>query len=172
MAEARWRGEESRIPVSDGCEGQGVAAPVSQVSRATQQSTDEAVAGLFETHVIVPVQFFVQSATVRTGEQRLMAAVLEDAIRLYLKPIPPSPGKLRQKLQDVLQQTEYWLRSNDRAWAFSFLRICDALNLDPQYLRRGLRQLHRHAGVIDAPHSPTWTDIGAGMRSASGAPAS
>jgi hypothetical protein len=144
--------------------------PVSQVSRATQESTDGAVAGLYETHAILPVQFFLQSAIVRTGEQRLMAAVLEDAIRLYLKRIPPSPGKLRQKFQHVLQQTEYWLRSNDRAWAFSFLRICDALNLDPQYLRRGLRQFH--AGGIDAPHSRTWMDIGAGMRGESGAAAS
>jgi hypothetical protein len=40
---------------------------VSQVSRATQQSTDGAVAGLYETHAILPVQFFFQSATVRTA---------------------------------------------------------------------------------------------------------
>ena len=69
-----------------------------------------------------------------------------------------------------MQTGDYWLRSNDRAWAFSFLRICDALNLDPQYLRRGLRQFH--AGGIDAPHSRTWMDIGAGMRGGSGAAAS
>jgi hypothetical protein len=144
--------------------------PVSQVSRATQRSTDEAVAGLYETNVLVPVQFFVQSATLRSGEQRLMAAVLEDAIRLYLRPIPPSRRKLREKLQYVLHQTEDWLRSNDRASPFSFLRICDALNLDPQYLRRGLRQFR--AGVIDAPHSRTRMDIGAGMRGGSGAAAS
>ena len=139
---------------------------VSQVSRATQQSTDGAVAGLYETHAILPVQFFVRSATVRTGEQRLMAAVLEDAIGLYLK-TPPSTAKLRQTFQHVLRQTEYWLRSNDRASLFSFLRICDALNLDPEYLRRGLRQFH--TGVIDAPHSRTWMDIGARMRGGSGA---
>ena len=140
---------------------------VSQVSRATQQSTDGAVAGLYETHAILPVQFFLQSATVRTGEQRLMAAVLEDAIGLYLKRTPPSTAKLRQTFQHVLQQTEYWLRSNDRASLFSFLRICEVLNLDPEYLRRGLRQFH--TGVIDAPHSRTWMDIGARMRGGSGA---
>ena len=169
MAEERWQGEESRIPGSDGREGQGVAVPVSRVSRATQESTDDAVAGLYETRVIVPVQFFVQSATVRTGEQRLMAAILEDAIGLYLKRTPPSTAKLRQKFQHVLQQTECWLGSDDRVSLFSFLRICDALNLDPEYLRRGLRQFH--AGVIDEPHSPTWMDVGTGMRSESGAAA-
>jgi hypothetical protein len=96
----------------------GVPVSVSQVSRATQQSTDEAVAGLYETHAILPAQFFLQSASVRTGEQRLMAAVLEDAIGLYLKRTPPSTAKLRQKFQHVLQQTEYWLRSNDRVSLF------------------------------------------------------
>jgi hypothetical protein len=146
--------------------------PVSQVSRATQQSKDGAVAGLYETHAILPVQFFLQSATVRTGEQRLMAAVLEDAIGLYLKRPPPNTAKLRQKFQQALQQTECWLRSDDRASPFDFLRICDALNLDPQYLRRGLRQLHEYAGVIDARHSRTSMDIGAGIRGGSGAAAS
>ena len=140
---------------------------VSQLSRATQQSTDGAVAGLYETQAILPAQFFVRSATVRTGEQRLMAAVLEDAIGLYLKRTPPSTAKLRQTFQHVLRQTEYWLRSNDRASLFSFLRICEVLNLDPDYLRRGLRQFH--TGVIDASDSGTWMDIGARMRSGSGA---
>ncbi len=138
---------------------------VSQVSRATQQSTDGAVAGLYETHAILPVQFFLQSATVRTGEQRLMAAVLEDAIGLYLKRPPPSTAKLRQKFQQALQQTEYWLLSNDRASPFDFLRICDALNLDPQYLRRGLRQLHGRGGH----RRTTFTDVdGHRRRDASG----
>jgi hypothetical protein len=119
--------------------------PVLQVSRATQPFTGEPVARLYEARVILPVQFFLQSTTVRTGEQRLMAAVLEDAIGLYLKRPPPRTAKLRQKFQQILQQTEDWLRSNDNASLFSFLRICDALNLDPQYLRRGLRQLHEYA---------------------------
>jgi hypothetical protein len=145
---------------------------VSQVSRATQQSTDGAVAGLYETQAILPVQFFLQSATVRTGEQRLMAAVLEDAIGLYLKRPAPSTAKLRQKFQQVLQQTEYWLLSNDRASPFDFLRICDALNLDPEYLRRGLRQLHGRGGHRRTTFTDVDGQIGAGMRGGSRAAAS
>src|SRR5262245_28651682 len=98
-----------------------------------------AVAGLCETDAILPVQLFLQSAAVRTGEQRLMAAVLEDAIALRLKPIPPATGKMRPKFVQEQGQADHWLRSNDRASLFSFLRICEALNLDSQYLRRGLR---------------------------------
>lgn len=112
---------------------------IAQVSRTTP-STDGPIMWLGETQFILPVQFFPESATSRTGEQRLMAAVLEDAIALHFKPIPPSTSKLRRKLQQEQAKADHWLRSNDRASAFSFLRICEALTLEPQYLRRGLRR--------------------------------
>jgi hypothetical protein len=136
---------------------------VPQVSRTTQPSTNDPVAGLCETHAILPVQFFLKSATVRTGEQRLMAAVLEDAIALRLKPIPPGTAKLRPKFQQEQGRADHWLRSNDRASVFSFLRICEALNLDPQYLRRGLRTLYEQA-VTDGRHPRTWIHIRARIR--------
>lgn len=131
---------------------------VPQVSRTTQPSTDEPVARLCETHPILPVQFFLESVTVRTGEQRLMAAVLQDAIALHFKRIPPGTSKLRRKVQQEQGQADHWLGSNDRASAFSFLRICEALTLDPQYLRRGLRKLHEQA-VPDGRHPRTWMHI-------------
>jgi hypothetical protein len=128
---------------------------VPQVSRTTQPSTHDPVAGLCEPHAILPVQFCLESAKVRTGEQRLMAAVLEDAIALHFKSMPPDTAK-RSKFQQEQAQADYWLRSNDRASVFSFLRICEALNLDPQYLRRGLRTLRKRAGT-DGRHPGTGT---------------
>jgi hypothetical protein len=143
---------------------------VPQLSRTTQPSTNDPVAGLCETHAILPVQFFLKSATVRTGEQRLMAAVLEDAIALRLKPIPPGTAKLRPKFQQEQGRADHWLRSNDRASVFCFLRICEALNLDPQYLRRGLRTLYEQA-VTDGRHPRTWIHIRARTRDESRAAA-
>jgi hypothetical protein len=119
--------------------------------------------GLCEPHAILPVQFFLTSATVRTGEQRLMAAILEDAIALYCKRMPAGSAKLRSKFQAEQGQADHWLRSNDRASVFSFLRICEALNLDPQYLRRGLRMLHEQAGT-GGHHPRTWMHIRARTR--------
>jgi hypothetical protein len=87
-----------------------------------------------------------------------MAAVLQDAIALHFKRIPPGTSKLRRKVQQEQGQADHWLGSNDRASAFSFLRICEALTLDPQYLRRGLRKLHEQA-VPDGPHPRTWMHI-------------
>jgi hypothetical protein len=134
-----------------------VIVVVPQVSRTTQPSTHDPVAGLCETHAILPVQFCLESAKVRTGEQRLMAAVLEDAIALHFKSMPPDTAK-RSKFQQEQAQADYWLRSNDRASVFSFLRICEALNLDPQYLRRGLRTLrergHRWTSSWDVDAHP------------------
>lgn len=129
-------------------------------------------AELHEARAILPVQWFVNSAPVRTGEQRLMAAVLEDAITLYLERTPPSTPKLRPRFQHIRQETEHWIRSNDRARVFSFLRICDALGLEPQSLRRGLRMLQEQApagGRRLAGHAPGTHVLRAAQRSAEGA---
>ena len=97
--------------------------------------TDDRFGQQLEPHTILPVQFFArQRESTWGGEQRLMAAILEDAVAIYSKP-PPKASKARQ----ILRETERWLRSNDRTWTFSFLRICEMLNLDPAAVRQTLR---------------------------------
>jgi len=101
---------------------------VPQVSRATQPFT-ESVAGPCETHAILPAQFFPKSPSVRTGEQRPMVAVLEDAIALHFKRIPPGTTKLRPNFLQEQGQADHWLRSDDRVSAFLFpadLRGCES----------------------------------------------
>jgi hypothetical protein len=125
---------------------------VPQVSRATKRFTDELVARQCETDAVLPAQFFPKSASVTTGEQRLMVAVLEDAIALHFKRIP-SGTKLRPKFLQEQGQADHWLRSNDRVSAFSFLRICEAVNLDPQCVRDCLHVLHETNGHRWSPSS-------------------
>jgi hypothetical protein len=89
-----------------------------------------------EPNTILPIQFFSPRGACRwTGEQRLMAAILEDAIAVYSKSSAPKGSKARQ----ILRETERWLRSKDRTWTFSFLRVCEMLGLDPVAIRRALR---------------------------------
>jgi hypothetical protein len=90
-----------------------------------------------EPHTILPAQFFTGHRRNRacTGEQCLMAAILEDAVALYLSPKAPRTSKAFH----VLREARRWVRSNDRSWVFSFLRICEVLDLDPNAIRRGLR---------------------------------
>jgi hypothetical protein len=60
----------------------------------------------------------------------------------------------------LLDESARWIASNDREWPYSFLNICDGLELEPDRLRSGLlrfvddtrrshgrrRQYYRHAG--------------------------
>ena len=68
----------------------------------------------------------------QTLEQRLMAAVLDDAIDVYRHP-RANRGRLRR-------ETEAWFRSDDRSWLFSFIRVCETLGLDPHATRASLEQ--------------------------------
>jgi hypothetical protein len=105
--------------------------------RLMREMSEELLPSLFEPHIILPVQFStrLQRTAARTGEQRLIAAILEDAIAICCKPNPPKTSKGRTVLRESLR----WVRSNDRKWLFSFLRICEMLDVDPGAIRRGIR---------------------------------
>ena len=42
-----------------------------------------------------------------------------------------------------LREVVTWFASNDRQWPFSFERICEALSLEPEYIRSGLHRYGR-----------------------------
>lgn len=94
--------------------------------------------------VILPTQFYPALARRYTlrGEHRLLLAILEDAVAIYrgagIGGRPCGRRGLRQ-----IREAEEWIWSDDCAWVFSFQRICEALQLDPDYLRRGLRESRR-----------------------------
>ena len=60
------------------------------------------------------------------GELRLMAAVLEDAVNILRKRPRSRAGR----------EAREWLKSTDASWPFAFERICDALDLDADSVRR------------------------------------
>ena len=110
--------------------------------------------------VILPVQFFthLQCRTAWTGEQRLMAALLEDALKVCGQPARSATAPQSR----LLCETMRWLRSNDRSWMFSFLRICETLDLDPGSVRRGVYRRRaeacppsKHVGVASAGVAPS-----------------
>jgi hypothetical protein len=65
-----------------------------------------------------------------------MRAVLDDAITCYQKQFVPHTRRERRPAQEA----EEWLFSDDDRWPFSFVNICRVLDLEPEYLRRGLKQ--------------------------------
>ncbi len=93
-------------------------------------------AGLFQPDVILPTQLMTALRSQLTPERRLMAAVLEDAVNCFLKYRFATDRRSRR----FFREADEWVMSEDMEWPFSFERICDALGLDPSYLRRGLRR--------------------------------
>jgi hypothetical protein len=90
--------------------------------------------------VMTPEQFFMpadRTAIAWTGERRLLLAVLENATASFLR-YRNSQTKRGQRL---FGEDEAWFMSSDQSWGCSFESICHQLNLDPDYIRRGLRQL-------------------------------
>jgi hypothetical protein len=67
----------------------------------------------------------------RTPEQRLMAAVLEDAVRELVRPGGTWYGARARRRAEA----EMWFESDDVAWPFSFVNVCEALDLDPRDVR-------------------------------------
>ncbi len=65
-----------------------------------------------------------------------MRAVLEDAIDCLRK----QSRKSGRRAQRLAQEAEEWLFDNDQRWPFSFVNICHVLGIDPEYIRRGLKQ--------------------------------
>jgi hypothetical protein len=101
-----------------------------------EHAVDERFAGLFQPDTLLPSQFFdrVRRRSEHDGERRLMIAVLEDAVDVYRK----QAGAKDARGQQLFQEAEEWIEDRDRAWLFSFQNICDVLDLDAEYLRRGL----------------------------------
>jgi len=100
--------------------------------------TEPEVAGSWiETETVLPAQFIRNArAACATGERRLMAAVLGDAISVYLK----YTGYERGRGAWLFAETNRWFQSPDRTWPFSFERICEAFDFEPQEIRRRLTQ--------------------------------
>jgi len=92
---------------------------------------------LFEGDVIAPDQYleiFTRTNNLEP-EQELVLAILTDAIDCILK-YCDEPVPMRAKL---FSDAHDWIFAQDERAPFSFLNICEILNFDPSYLRRGIK---------------------------------
>ena len=91
---------------------------------------------LFQPDILLPAQFFstLRRKGAQEPERRLVIAILEDAVDCFRKHLFARDHKSRQLFTDA----ESWILSEDRDWPFSFENICELLDLNPEYLRRGL----------------------------------
>jgi hypothetical protein len=71
-----------------------------------------------------------------SGECRLLWAVLEDGIECYLRYVDHPSAVLRE----LFQEAQDWIEAPEGEGLCSFSGLCEAFQLDPDYLRRGLRR--------------------------------
>lgn len=108
-------------------------------SSANDQSgsaTDERVVSLFQPDTLLSAQYFdnLRRKTYFEPEKRLMLAILQDAINCYRDRVQTQ----NPKGQKLFAETENWIIESNGDWIFSFDNVCDALSLNPDYVRQGL----------------------------------
>ena len=90
-------------------------------------------------HIMLPEQYLQQAgARLTEPQKRLMLAVLMSAVsdcqRRAGVRATPAPAADRRAMSEALAYVE----STDRKWPFSFENLCEAVGLDPGWLRRNL----------------------------------
>src|SRR5947207_13111835 len=109
---------------------------VSNALDSNSLTVEEKIASLFQPDMLLSAQYFenLRRRTHFEPEKRLMLALLEDAINCYQDNLISRSGKKKRLFED----TEQWVLRTDGDWIFSFDNVCDALGLNPEYVRQDL----------------------------------
>jgi len=118
------------------------AAAVSSVTATEPRKSktvcvEDPATKMVEPDTMTPLQFYdrIFAEASLVPEKRLMLAVLEDAIASFQRAFI-QPRAVIEDAEDF--DVEAWLESDDMTWPFSFASICQALDMEPGYLRNGL----------------------------------
>jgi hypothetical protein len=86
--------------------------------------------------IILPSQYFgvVERREHLTPEKKLMLAVLESVVHDFKK-YRLAEGRRGKRL---FREAYEWLASQEETGIFSLVAICHALEIDPDYIRKGL----------------------------------
>ena len=92
----------------------------------------------FEPDILTSHQYFkvFRAQSHFSPEQRLMFAVLTDAVECFQKYL----GAKSRGGRNLFHEAELWIASGDSSWPFSFERICEVFDMTPACLRCGLEQ--------------------------------
>jgi hypothetical protein len=103
-----------------------------------KETLDERLPALFEPDTLLPVQYFeaMRRKHLLEGEKRLILSVLEDAIECFMKCIDASTNKG----QRLFREADEWINHEDKRWVFSFDNVCDMLDINPEYMRSGMKR--------------------------------
>jgi len=93
----------------------------------------------FDLGPVVPVQFYdlLRRSAFLDGETRLVFAVLEDAVRTYLRERDSRQRSGREEFAEVAQ----WFEASSGSVPLSFEYVCEVLEIDAVSFRSQLRSL-------------------------------
>ena len=105
-------------------------------AEAKKQEVTNGVVNLIEADTILPEQYFERIGSEHSAfpEKRLMLAVLEDAVATFQRYVDAR----NRRGQRLFREAEEWVASDDTEWPFAFENICHTLDIEPDFLRRGL----------------------------------
>jgi hypothetical protein len=103
-----------------------------------KETLDERLPALFEPDTLLPIQYFeaMRRKHLLEGEKRLILSVLEDAVECFMKYIDSAT----HKGQRLFREADEWISLEDKHWIFSFDNVCDMLDINSEYMRRGIEQ--------------------------------
>ena len=112
---------------------------------ATTYTAHDDLPNIFNGVGILPVQFGEsrRRKLPSEGERKLLFAVLEDAIRTYLR--HRDSGLAARNNEEFVEAVE-WLSVDDDSSPFTFLNVCEALGIEPDCLRLGISN---HTGRLE-----------------------
>ena len=106
--------------------------------------------GMMRLDIVLPSQHF-GSRRKQTPEQRLMIAVLQDALDCIEKYRYATDTHGRRLFQEAKQ----WFLADETDWPYSFECICGALDLDADAVRQHLRVAPERESVSVSPDRET-----------------
>jgi hypothetical protein len=108
-----------------------------QALRDEGEMADAWTGGRLQPDFLLPVQYYelTRRRQYLDGEIRLAFAVLEDAIRTYVRGARPNAREWQVR---ELEEVRAWFDASSSDAPFSFCNICDALGIDAAFLRKRL----------------------------------
>jgi hypothetical protein len=99
-------------------------------------NSEETLSRMFEPDTLLPSQFSDRRTLEPSAypEKRLMLAVLEDAVATFQRYVDAKD----RRGQRLFREAEEWILSGESDWPFAFENICNALEMEAEYVRRGL----------------------------------
>jgi hypothetical protein len=125
----------------------------SHTPERTGSTASDSIGSIFQRDTLLMENFFNdrRGKTLVLPEQRLMLAILEDALQCFQEKCSAKHGKKKQLFENV----QKWFFDAGNDWVFGFESICSVLGFEPDYVRKGLVRL-REKELSKRRSAPLW----------------